>query len=129
MWGLYVSVVAAQQFGISGPDRAAVSMHHHLQLVLIQIDHGCGGLLSGREEQDGKDGHFKLRTHTNKGAGHWFDQTMPAELHIQDMVIFIRLHGRKTSTDSAKTAQRTIYFFTFFRFMDEKSTASLSLAL
>lgn len=95
MWDLYVSVVAAQQFGISGPNRAAVSMHHHLQLVLIQIDHGCGGLLSGREEQDGKDGHFKLRTHTNKGAGHWFDQTMPAELHIQDMVIFIRLHGGK----------------------------------
>lgn len=113
MWDLYVSVVAAQQFGISGPDRAAMSVHHHLQLVLIQIDHSCGGLLSGCEEQDGKDGHLKLRAHTNKGTGHWLDQTMPAELHVQDMVIVIRLRGRETNTYSAKPSHRTIDYYLF----------------
>lgn len=108
-----MSVVAAQQFGISGPDRAAMSVHHHLQLVLIQIDHSCGGLLSGCEEQDGKDGHLKLRAHTNKGTGHWLDQTMPAELHVQDMVIVIRLRGRETNTYSAKPSHRTIDYYLF----------------
>lgn len=92
---LHVSVVAAQQFRVGRPDTAAMSVHHHLQLVLIQIDHSGGGLLSGRQEQDGKNGHFKLRAHTHKCARHWLDQTVPAELHIQHMVIHIRLHGGK----------------------------------
>lgn len=96
---LHVSAVAAQQFWIGGPNRATVSMHHHLQLILVQINHSCGCLLSGWEEQDGKDGHLKLRAHANKSTGHWLDQTMPAELHIQDMIILIRLHEIKTTTD------------------------------
>ena len=72
-----------------------MSVNNQLQLVLSHVDHSSGGLFSRCEEQDSENGHLKLRTDTNKSTANRLDQTMPAELHIQDMVIIIRLKRKK----------------------------------
>lgn len=72
-----------------------MSVDNKLQLVLVHIHHCSAGFFGGCQEEDGKHGHLKLRTDTNESTAHWFQQTMPAELHIQDVIICIRLIGRE----------------------------------
>ncbi|KAG7220919.1 hypothetical protein INR49_017769 [Caranx melampygus] len=45
----------------------------------------------GHEEDDGEESDLELRTDTDEGATDRFDQTLPAELQVQDVVVFIRL--------------------------------------
>lgn len=80
-----------------------MSADNKLHLVLVHIDHGSAGFLGGCQEKDGKHGYFKLRTDTNESTAHWFQQTMPAELHIQDMIICIRLMEREDENQSNST--------------------------
>lgn len=87
-------VVAAQQLWIGSADGAAMPVHHQLQLVLIQVHHSGGRLSRRGEEEDGEDGHLKLRADPNEDAPHWLDQAMPAKLCVQDMIICIRLGKR-----------------------------------
>lgn len=84
-------LVAAQQLGVGGADRAPVPVHHQLQLVLVQVHHGMGGLLRGREEQDGEDGHLKLGADPDEGTAHRLDQPVPAELGVHHVVVCVRL--------------------------------------
>lgn len=88
-------VVAAQELGVGSADGISVSADNKLQLVLVHIHHGGAGFLVGWQEEDGKHGHLKLRTDTNESTAHWLDQTMPAELHVQDVIVCIRLMERE----------------------------------
>lgn len=89
--GLQIPVVAAEQFRVGRADGAAVSIHHQLQHVLIHFHHHRRHLGIRHEEDDGEESELKLRTDTDEGAADRFDQTLPAELQVQDVVVFIRL--------------------------------------
>lgn len=84
-------LVAAQQLRVGGADGAAMPVHHQLQLVLIHVHYSVSGLGGGLEEEDGEDGHLKLRADPNEGAAHWLDEAVPAELCVDDMIVGIRL--------------------------------------
>ena len=55
-----------------------------------------GDLLIGREEDQGVEGHFELRTDPDEGAAHRLHQVLPAELQVQDMVVLIWLSTQHT---------------------------------
>lgn len=48
------------------------------------------------EKDDRKDRHSKLWASPDEGAANGFDQSVPAELQVQNMVILIRLWTEKT---------------------------------
>lgn len=77
-----------------------MSADNKLHLVLVHIHHRSAGFLGGCQEEDGKHGHLKLRTDTNERTANWFQETMPAELHIQDVIICIRLMEREEKDQS-----------------------------
>lgn len=68
-----------------------MSVNNKLQLILVQVDHSSGGLLCGCEEEDGENGHLKLGADSYESTAHRLDQAMPAELHVQDVVVLVRL--------------------------------------
>lgn len=86
-----MSVVAAKQFGVGCPNGAPVPDHHHLQLTFVNVDHYCGAPMCVDEEDDGVQGHLKLRTGPHEGTAHRLHQTVPAELEVQDVVVLVRL--------------------------------------
>ncbi|KAF5897529.1 Uncharacterized protein DAT39_012746 [Clarias magur] len=79
------------ELGVGSADGTSMSVDDKLQLVLVHIHHRGAGFLGGCQEEDGKHSHLKLRTDTNESTAHWFEQTVPAELHVQDVIICIRL--------------------------------------
>lgn len=87
--------VAAEQFGVGCAKRAPMSDDHQLNLTLVNVDQHGGAPLRVQEKDDGEDGHFKLRAGPDEGAADGLDQSMPAELQVQDMVILIRLRTEK----------------------------------
>lgn len=88
---LQIPVVAAEQLWEGCADGSAVPIDNQLQHVLIHLHHHGRHLLIGHEEDDGEDGDLKLWTDANEGAAHRLYQAFPAELQVQDVVIFIRL--------------------------------------
>lgn len=66
-------------------------VNNQLQQVLIHFHHNRRHLLSRLEEDDGEESYLELRTNPNEGATDWFHQTLPTELQVQDVVVFIRL--------------------------------------
>lgn len=77
-----------------------MSADNKLHLVLVHIHHRTAGFLGGSQEEDGEHSHLKLRTDTNECTAHWFQESMPAELQIQDMIICIRLMEREEENQS-----------------------------
>lgn len=88
---LQIPVVAAEQFGVGCADGSAVPIDNQLQHVLVHLHHHRRHLVSLHEEDDGEESHLKLWTDANKGAADWLHQAFPAELQVQDVVIFIWL--------------------------------------
>lgn len=88
---LQIPVVAAEQFGEGRADGSPVPINHQLQHVLVHFHHHRRHLLSRHEEDDGEESHLKLWTDTDEGATDRLHQAFPAELQIQDVVVFIGL--------------------------------------
>lgn len=88
---LQIPVVAAEQFGVGGADGSPMTVDNQLQHVLIHFHHHGRHLLGRHEEDDGEESYLKLWTDTDEGATNWLHQALPAELQVQDMVVFIRL--------------------------------------
>lgn len=88
---LQIPVVAAEQFREGCADGSAMSIHHQLQHVLVHFHHHRCRLGVRHEEDDSEESDLKLRTDADEGAADRFDQTLPAELQVQDVVVFIRL--------------------------------------
>lgn len=84
----------AQEVGVGGPDVAAVPGHHQLHLVLVHVHHSSGCLLVGGQEENGEGGYFELGADSDEGASHWLDQAIPAELDVQDVVVFVWLERK-----------------------------------
>lgn len=88
---LQIPVVAAEQFREGCADGSAVPIDNQLQHILIHFHHHRRHLLSRHEENDGEEGNLKLWTDTNEGPTDRLHQAFPAELQVQDMVVFIGL--------------------------------------
>lgn len=86
-----MSAVAAEQFGVRRPEGASVSDDHQLHLALVDVDEHRGASLRVHEEDDGEDGHLKLRAGPDEGAADRLHYTVPAELEVQNVVVLIRL--------------------------------------
>lgn len=97
-----MSAVAAEQFGVRRPERAAVSDDHQLHLTLVDVDQHCGAPVGVQEEDDGEDRHLKLGAGPDEGAADGLHQTVPAELEVQDVVVLIGLwmETEKTQSDT-----------------------------
>ena len=93
---MLIPVIAAKHLGVGCPNRESVPTHDHLQQVFIHLHHHLGDLLIGREEDQGVEGHFELRTDPDEGAAHRLHQVLPAELQVQDMVVLIWLSTQHT---------------------------------
>lgn len=87
--------VAAEKFRVCCPKEAPMSNDHQLHLTLVNVDQHSGAPLCVHEKDDRKDRHFKLWARPDEGAANRFDQSMPAELQVQNMVILIRLWAEK----------------------------------
>lgn len=87
--------VAAEQFRVCCPKGAPMSDDQQLHLTLVNVDQHGGAPLCVHEKDDCKDGHFKLWASPDEGAAHRFDQSMPAELQVQNVVVLIRLWTEK----------------------------------
>lgn len=83
-----------------------MSADNKLHLVLVHIHHRSAAFLGGCQEEDGKHGYLKLRTDTNEGTAHWFQETVPGELHIQDVIVGIRLINREQENQSSFTKKK-----------------------
>lgn len=77
-----------------------MSIYHQLQHVLVHFHHHRRHLLIGHEEDDGEGSNLKLWTDTYEGAPDWLHQAFPAELQVQDVVIFIWLKLEKKTWSS-----------------------------
>ena len=88
-----MSAVAAEQFGVRRPEGASVSDDHQLHLTLIDVDQHRGAPLCVHEEDDGEEGHLKLRAGPDEGAADGLHHTVPAELEVQNVVVVIRLQA------------------------------------
>lgn len=86
-----VSAVAAEQFRVRRPEGAAVSDHHQLHLTLVYVDQHRGASLRVHEEDDGEDGHVKLRAGPDEGAADRFQHTVPAELEVENVIVVVGL--------------------------------------
>lgn len=86
-----MSAVAAEKPWVCCPKGAPMPNHHQLHLTLVNVDKHSRASLCVHEEDDGKDGHLKLRTGPNKSTANRLYQTMPAKLEVEDVVILIRL--------------------------------------
>lgn len=73
-----------------------MSDDHQLHLTLVDVDQHCGAPLRVHEEDDGEDRHLKLRAGPDEGAPNGLNQTVPAELEVQNMAILIRLRTENT---------------------------------
>ena len=92
---LQISVVAANQLREGSANGATMPIDNQLKHVLVHLHHHRCHLFCGYEEEDGEDSHLKLRAHTDEGAPYWLHQPLPAELKIQDMVVFIGLEDKQ----------------------------------
>lgn len=70
-----------------------MSVDDQLQHVLVHFHHHRRHLLRGHEEDDGEERHLELWADANEGAADGLDQTFPAELQVQDVVVFIGLEN------------------------------------
>lgn len=89
--GLQIPVVAAEQFRERCANGSPVPIHNQLQHVLVYFHHHRRHLLSRHEEDDGEESDLEFWTNADEGAANRFHQALPAELQVQDMVVFIRL--------------------------------------
>lgn len=88
---LQIPVVAADQLGEGRADGLAVPIDDQLQQVLVHLHHHRRHLLRRHEEDDGEESHLELWTDADEGAADGLHQAFPAELQVQDVVVFIRL--------------------------------------
>lgn len=72
-----------------------MSDDHQLHLTLVNVDQYSGAPLCVHEEDDCEDRQLKLWASPDEGAANRFDQPMPAELEVQNMVILIGLWTNK----------------------------------
>lgn len=86
-----MSAVAADKFRVRCPKWAPLPDHHQFHLTLVNVDQHSGASLRVHEEDNGEDGHLKLRAGPNESAANGLHQTMPAKLEAEDVVILIRL--------------------------------------
>lgn len=94
MWVLPdVSAVAAEQFGVCRPERAPLPDDHQLHLTLVDVHQHRGAPLRVHEEEDGEQGHLKLRAGPDEGAADGLHHTVPAELQVQNVVVLIGLQA------------------------------------
>lgn len=70
-----------------------MTIDNQLQHILVHFDHHRCHLLSRHEEDDGEKSNLKLWTHTDEGAADGLHQALPAELQVQDVVVFIGLQN------------------------------------
>lgn len=87
--------VAAEKFRECSPKGASMSDDHQLHLTLVNVNQHSGAPICVHEEDDGEDCHLKLWACPNEGAANGFDQAMPAELEVQNMVVLIGLWPEK----------------------------------
>ena len=97
--------VAAEQFRVRCPQGASVPDDHQLHLTLVDVDHDRGAPVRVHEEDDGEDRHLKLRAGPNEGTTHGLDQTVPAELEVQNVVVLVGL-WTKEKTQSQQEAKQ-----------------------
>lgn len=75
-----------------------MSDDHQLHLTLVNVDQYSGAPLCVNEEDNCEDRHLKLWASPDEGAANRFDQPMPAELEVQNMVILIGLWTNKNKS-------------------------------
>lgn len=103
-----VSAVAAEQFGVRRPERAPLPDDHQLHLTLIDVHQHRGAPLCVHEEEDGEQGHLKLRAGPDEGAADGLHQTVPAELQVQNVVVLIGLQEEpETSCEKQLVVRET----------------------
>lgn len=85
-----VSTVAAEQVGVGSAERESVSDHHQLHLTLVNVDEHGRAALRVQQKDHGEQSHLKLRAGAHEGAAHWFDQAVPAELQVENVVVLVR---------------------------------------
>lgn len=88
---LQIPVVAAEQFRVGRADGSPVPIDDQLQHIFIHFHHHRRHLLVRHEEDDGEESYLKLWTDANEGAANRLHQAFPAELQVQDVVVFIGL--------------------------------------
>lgn len=88
---LEIPIVAADHFGIWGSDGASVSVHHNHHQILVHLHRNISHALIRQEKDNSKESHLKLRADANETTAHRLDQTVPAELQVQDVIVLIRL--------------------------------------
>lgn len=88
-------VVAAEKFRVCRPKGSSMSDDHQLYLTLVNVDHHTGGPFCVHEEDDSEDCHLKLWARSDEGAANGFNQPMPAELEVQNMIVMIRLWTKR----------------------------------
>lgn len=86
-----MSAVAAEKFWVRCPKWAPMPDHHKFHLTLVNVDQHSGASLCVHEEDNGEDGHLKLGARPNESTANGLNQTMPAKLEVEDVVILIRL--------------------------------------
>lgn len=86
-----MSAVTAEKLWVRCPQGSPMSNHHQLHLTLVNVDEHSSAPLCVDEEDDGEDGHLKLRAGPDESTANRLHQTMPAELEVEDVVILIRL--------------------------------------
>ena len=71
-----------------------MSINYNPQNGLGDFYHCRCHFLSGREENDGEESHLKLGTDPDEGAANGLYKPLPAELQVEDVVIFIGLQDK-----------------------------------
>lgn len=98
-----MSTVAAEQFRVGRPKRASMSDDHQLHLALVNVHQHRGAPLCVHKEDDGEEGHLKLRAGPNESTADGLHHAVPAELQVKNVVVLI---GLGTETGNIILVQR-----------------------